>query len=63
MVCLFQYGSPTGWTVWLASLAYRGVPQDVAQQSRPAFDAWLDHVRQDDWTEFDAWVAAADGLP
>lgn len=51
---------PTGWKVWQASLAYRGVLGEVARQSRPAFNTWLDSVRHGDWTEFDAWMAAAE---
>lgn len=46
-----------GWTVWVVSLAHRGVK--AIEESRPAFDIWLASVRLTDWHEFDAWMAAA----
>jgi hypothetical protein len=49
----------TGWSIWCASLAHRHVDGSAAQQSRPAFDAWLARARAADWDEFDAWCAAA----
>lgn len=45
-----------GWTIWMASLAYRGI--EDAQASRPAFQEWLASVRFTDWIDFDAWMAA-----
>jgi hypothetical protein len=53
----------TGWQVWQASLVHRGVSEAAAGQSRLAFDAWrhalLEADPVDNWTEFDAWSAAA----
>lgn len=47
----------TGWTIWMASLAHRGI-EDV-QASRPAFNKWLASVRLTDWIDFYAWMAAS----
>jgi len=49
----------TGWKIWFASLEYRKMSQDDIRKSRPAFDTWLENVQKQDWTEFDAWAAAA----
>lgn len=49
-----------GWTVWVVSLSHRGFKNiEAIQGTRPAFDIWLASVRLTDWTEFDAWMAAA----
>jgi hypothetical protein len=51
-----------GWDVWCAALAQRATPDAVALLSRQAFDAWLAfqiYYADHDWTEFDAWCAAA----